>query len=227
MFRNASRRFACLVLGLWLGAGVCVDLLVTQNFATVDRFIAAPGSPGATALVKQDGAKSIRFILRRNAAEENAWIFEKWEWTQMGVATGLFCLILFGERRRVVLALVLIPAMLAIIVLQNVLLTPRVASLGREIDEIPAREQVNNPTVSEFWGFHGVYSGCEILKLLLGIGLAARLMVRLGNRSPKEDESDKGAVRVSARQPGSAGRIPRRPGTLDQRPDPKPDLKHG
>ena len=35
MFHN--RRFACAILGAWLGAGVSVDLLVTQNFSAVDK----------------------------------------------------------------------------------------------------------------------------------------------------------------------------------------------
>ena len=35
VFRN--RRFACAVLGAWLGAGVCVDWRVNQNLSALDR----------------------------------------------------------------------------------------------------------------------------------------------------------------------------------------------
>jgi hypothetical protein len=129
VFRN--RRFACLFLGLWLGAAVSVDFLVAQNFSTIDPFISASGSPSVSAQIKQAGQKSIRFILRRNAAEENARIFETWEWSQIGIATVFFSLIMFGERPPVS-ALVLIPAMFVIVLLQHFILTPQVVSFGRE-----------------------------------------------------------------------------------------------
>lgn len=182
-----------MVLGVWLGAAVCVDLLVTRNFSTVDRFIEAPGSPSAAALVKQAGAKTVRFILRRNAAEENAWIFGAWEWTQIILAPALYLMLLLGDRQPPRSALALITAMLVIVLLQRIILTPNVASLGRDMDEIPASQLGNNPIVSRFWAFHGVYSGGEILKLFLGIGLASRLMLRQGTRyqPPERKQADR------------------------------------
>jgi Domain of unknown function (DUF4149) len=186
VFRN--RRFACLYLGLWLGAAVAIDFLVAQNFSTIDPFMSAPGNPSVTAQIKQSGQTSIRSILRRNAAEENARIFETWEWCQIGIAALLFILVLFGEKPPIS-ALVLISAMFVIVILQHFILTPQVVSLGREVDEIPIREHLRNPTVDRFWVFHGFYSGSEILKLLLGMGLGARLMIRrTPDRAERESE---------------------------------------
>lgn len=162
---------------MWLGAAALVDIAVTQNFSTVDRFIESPGSPEATAHVNLIGPKTVRLILRRNAAEENAWIFEAWEWTQMAIAPAFFFLILFGERPPK-LALILIPVMLAIVLIQRFALTPNIVSLGREVEEIPARELYRNPIATKFWVLHGFYSGFEILKLLVGLGTGIRLMVR-------------------------------------------------
>jgi hypothetical protein len=192
VFRN--RRFACLFLGLWLGAAVSVDFLVAENFSTIDPFLTALGSPLVTARIKQAGQQSVRFILRRNAAEENGRIFEVWEWTQIGMATLFFFLVMFGERPPLS-ALILIAAMFVLILIQHFILTPNVVSLGREVDEIPLTEQLRNPTVDRFWVFHGFYSGFEILKLLLGMGVAARLMIRrtpdlTENKSERLSESE-------------------------------------
>jgi len=177
------------ILGMWLGAAVSVDVLVAQNFSAIDRFLAAPGTPGATAQVRQTGTKSLRFLLRRNAAEENASIFEVWEWTQIGIATGLFLFILFGERPPGSV-LIAIPGMMLILLLQRFLLTPHVASLGREVDEIPAQALFNNPIVSRFWAFHGFYAGGEILKLIVGMGVASRLMIRRDSRATDSNTRD-------------------------------------
>jgi hypothetical protein len=185
VFRN--RRFGCLFLGLWLGAAVSIDILAAQNFSSIDPFLAAPGSPSVSAQVQREGAGTVRFILRRNAAEENVRIFEAWEWSQIGIATVFFSLILFGERPPIS-ALVLISAMFVIVLLQHFILTPQVVSLGREVDEIPLREQLRNPTVDRFWVFHGFYSGSEIVKLLLGIGVGIRLMIRRKRDSERSSQ---------------------------------------
>jgi hypothetical protein len=182
---SGHRRFACLFLGLWLGAAASIDFLVAQNFSTIDPFISAPESQSASSQMKQAGQKSIRFILRRNAAEENARIFKTWEWSQFGIATVLFILILSGEKPPLS-ALLLIPAMFIIVLLQHFILTPQVVSLGRKVDEIPATQLLGNPTVSRFWTFHGIYSGCEILKLLLGIGVGARLTISQTETHPRK-----------------------------------------
>jgi hypothetical protein len=171
-----NRRFACLFLGLWLGAAASIDFLVALNFSTIGSFISAPEGPSASAQMNQAGQKAIRLILRRNAAEENARIFKTWEWSQIGIASVFFILILSGEKPPPS-ALVLIPAMFAIVLIQHFIMTPQIVALGREVDEIPATELLRNPTVTRFWTFHGIYSGCEILKLLLGIGVGARLII--------------------------------------------------
>lgn len=180
MLRN--RRLACLALGIWLGAAVAVDVLVTRNFTTVDRFLADPGSPGAVYRINEAKPQNVRFLLRRSGAEENAWIFENWEWTQISIALAFFLLIFFGERPpKAALGLTL--AILLLLLGQRFAITPQVISLGREIADIPAADLVKSPVNSRFWIFHGLYSGTEIVKLLLGLGLGVRLMYRHEDRN--------------------------------------------
>ena len=100
--------------------------------------------------------------------------------------------------------------MLVIVLLQRFVLTPHLVSLGREVDEMPARELLNNPTVSRFWAFHGVYTGSEIFKLLMGIGVGVRLMVRRIADSTKEHDREVPGSKESAHRPQSGERVRKR-----------------
>ncbi|MEP6715731.1 MAG: hypothetical protein ABJC09_09150 [Terriglobia bacterium] len=164
------RRISALLLGAWLGAGVFADVAVTQNFQTVDRFLVRPGSVEISRELTSIGRARERNILRRNAGEENNGIFENWERVQIVVAAGLFFSMLFGGRpSKPLLGGVLL--MLGIVLIQHFLLSPTVTDLGRQIADLPPE----NPLNSKFWTYHGIYSGSEILKLVIGAALAWRL----------------------------------------------------
>jgi hypothetical protein len=167
------RRLAAFVLGTWLGAGVFADIAVTQNFQTVDRFLARPGSVLTSAELNRIGRERERAILRRNAGEENNVIFENWERAELLIGCTLFGLLVFGSRPKNSM-LVGALMMLAIVAAQHFFLSPTITDLGRKLADLPA----NDPLASSFWTFHGIYSGSEILKLLVGFGLAARLAIR-------------------------------------------------
>ena len=92
------RRIAALLLGVWLGAGIFADIAVTQNFQTVDRFLSSPGSVGASVELNRIGRERERVILRRNAGEENNFLFENWERAELLLGVALFATLFFGER---------------------------------------------------------------------------------------------------------------------------------
>ena len=167
------RRLSALLLGAWLGASIVADVAVTQNFQTVDRFLQTPGNPGTSAQLNEIGWARERVILRRNAGEENNWIFLNWERVELVIGTGLFFLLLFGDRTQK-LMLGLSIALLAIVAAEHFLFTPRIIDLGRVIDDLPA----SDPQYKTFWTLHGVYSGLDILKMLVAFGMAVRLVIR-------------------------------------------------
>jgi hypothetical protein len=167
------RRLSSVLLGMWLGAGILTDVAVTQNFQTVDRFLQTPGSVAVSAQLNDVGRARERLILRRNAGEENNWIFENWERVEVAMGGLLFLLLLFGDRpQKLLLALCL--AMTAIVAAQHFFVTPRIIDLGRRIDDLPPAD----PAVSRFWMLHGVYSGLDILKMVVGFGFVARLVIK-------------------------------------------------
>ena len=167
------RRLAALLIGAWLGAGILADVAVTQNFQAVDRFLEAPGSVSTSLALNAVGRDKERFILRRNAGEENNWIFLNWERVELALGGLLFLLLLFGERPQKLL-IVLCAAMFLIVVGEHFYLTPLVTDLGRRVEDLPA----GDPDVKTFWMLHGFYSGFDILKLLLGLAFAVRLAIK-------------------------------------------------
>lgn len=184
------RRIAALLIGVWLGAAVLADVAVTQNFQTVDRFLAAPGSPATSISLNQIGRPLERTILRRNAAEENNFLFTNWEWAQLGLGALLFFILLFGDRpQKLYMALVL--GMLVIVAAERFILTPQIVDLGRTVDGLASTD----PVYKHFWMLHGIYSGVDILKMLLGAFLAFRLCVR---RAPDKDHFAKEYEKMNA-----------------------------
>jgi hypothetical protein len=168
------RRLSALLLGAWLGASILADLAVTQNFQAVDRFLDAPGNAKTSAQLNEIGRARARIVLRRNAGEENNWIFLNWERLELAIGGALFLLLLFGDRPPDKSVLAVCLAMLGIVVAEHLLLTPRITGLGRLVDDLPPTD----PAYKTFWLLHGFYSGLDILKMLIGFGLAGRLMVR-------------------------------------------------
>jgi hypothetical protein len=169
------RRFAALLLGAWLGGCLLMDMVATQNFRAVDRLLAAPSLDAAERIRALGGHEGARIFLRYEAAEENRWYFENWERIQIGLGLALFFVLLFGSfPDNLTLALVLV--MFAIVMVMRFFITPEITRLGRMIDFVPPGTPSGERT--RFWMFHGAYSGSELVKLGLGVWLAARLAWR-------------------------------------------------
>jgi hypothetical protein len=160
------RGLSILLLGAWLGAGIFTDLAVTQNFRAVDRFLES-SQPDSV------GRAQERILLRENAAEENNWIFQNWERLESAISGVLLLLLLVGGKPgKSTLALAL--TLPAIVAAEHFLLTPRIIDLGRIVGDLP----VTDPAARTFWMLHGLYGGLDILKILVGLGLAAVLLIR-------------------------------------------------
>ena len=159
-----------ILLGAWLGASIVADVAVTQNFQAVDRFLAAPGNPATEAQINAIGPAEERAILRRNAAEENSWIFLNWERVEIAIAAAVLALLVADRAHG-------LPAgggvlLIALPAAEHLFLTPRITSLGRIVDGL----QASDPRYRTFWMMHGFYSGLDILKMLVIAALMARIV---------------------------------------------------
>jgi hypothetical protein len=163
-------RLASLIIGLWLGASLFMDFTATQNFQTVDRVLTSLDLRVVETAKNIGDPEATRYLLRFMAGESNRYLFEQWEWMELAIGLALlFALLLARSDQRLCLALCL--AMIVIVLTQRFYLTPRITMLGREMDFSAGASR-------RFAAFHQVYGGVEVGKLLLGAGIALRLILR-------------------------------------------------
>jgi hypothetical protein len=153
--------------------------VAAESFGSVDRLLARPHAV-ATVEFKDLGRAEARLLLRYQVAEQNRWYFENWEVAQIVMGALFFFFVLFATRENK-FALLLILLMIAGVLVERFMLTPAMISLGRMIDFIPPDTPSGERT--QFWVLHSWYWGVELVKWLLGLGLAARLMSRRNGRS--------------------------------------------
>ena len=186
-----KRRWALVVMGAWVMGSICMSIVATQNFYTVDRLLAGRSSAAFTGMVQKLGQPSARELLRYLSSELNRLYFQMWNLAQVVLAVGALWLVATSEgqdpagRRSAgpfgTAAAKGILAMLAIVALMLVYLTPAIVSLGRELDFVP-REPAP-PGMSRFWVLHAAYTSLEMLKLALGL-LVAGLIARTVASAP-------------------------------------------
>ena len=164
--------------------------VAAESFGSVDRLLARPHAV-ATVEFKDLGRAEARLLLRYQVAEQNRWYFETWEVAQIFMGGLFFFFVLFATRENK-FALLLILLMIGGVVVERSLLTPAMISLGRMTDFVAPDAPSGERT--QFWVLDGWYWGMELVKLTLGLALAARLIsqrgVRSGNARQKFDMVD-------------------------------------
>src|ERR1039458_2831628 len=92
-----SRRIACLLLGLWMGAGLWMLWVAADNSASADRLLLAPNA-SAAAYLKTLGRAQLSPLAHYLAADQNRALFEKWGVVQIVLGGLFFFFLLFGTR---------------------------------------------------------------------------------------------------------------------------------
>ena len=153
--------------------------VAAESLSSVDRLLAQP-HPVATAQFKALGRADARLLLRYQVSEQNRWYFENWEPAQIIMGVLFFFFVLFAtSENKFALSVVLV--MIAGVLVQRFLLTPGMISLGRMIDFVPPNALSGERI--QLWVLHSWYWGLELMKLVLGLVLAARLITRRSRRS--------------------------------------------
>jgi len=160
-----------------------MDMVVTQNFRSVDRLLAKP-APGAAQQLDKLGPVAARVLLRHQVSEQNRWYFETWGLMETAIGAALLLILLFGSTEKN-FTLLLALLMLLIAILQRFALTPWMVALGRIIDWVPIDQP--SPERSRFWMLHNAFVGLELLKWALGFFLTAKLVFRGRKRGVDED----------------------------------------
>jgi hypothetical protein len=169
---RTRRAWLLLLLGAWAAGSICMSVVATENFYTIDRLLAERANPAFAAAVDRLGSPAARDLLRYLSSELNRLYFQVWNVAQL-VIGGAALWLTFELRkqdaayRKPFLAVAL---MLTIVTLMLGYLTPQIVTLGRSLDFVP--RDPTPPGMSRFWILHAAYTSLEMLKLLVGVVVA-------------------------------------------------------
>ncbi|HLQ75776.1 MAG TPA: hypothetical protein VK210_00380 [Terriglobia bacterium] len=178
--------WAMFCMAIWLTGTVCVAIVATQNFFTIDRLLAnSPNNAFHVAVdtldsVKTPGHPVARDMLRYLSAELNRLYFQYWNLAQMAV--GILTLWLVMRIRGAERAKWCIVGMLGISLFVMAVLTPPIVSVGRSLDFVP-RDSPPPEVVSALRTFgllHATYTVSTLITLVLGV------LATIGIQKPKE-----------------------------------------
>ena len=173
-------RAAAFCLGVWVMGTVCVSIVATQNFYTIDRLLDGPAHPAFTAFVEDAGRESARSVLRYLSSELNRLFFQLWNVAQLGIGAAALWLVWgldspVATRVRWTLA-----GMLTVVVVLTVGITPQILAVGRSIDFVP--RDPPPPAIATFGVLHAAYTSLELVKC--GAALVAALWLVRPDRMP-------------------------------------------
>ena len=155
-------RWALVVMGAWTMGSICMSIVATENFYTIDRLLESSAHLEFRAAVQKLGHGPARDLLRYLSSELNRLYFQMWNIAQL--ALGVLALWLAGRAPRIRWGIL---TMIGIVVLMLAYLTPQIVSLGRSLDFVP--RDPAPPGMQRFWILHAAYTSLEMLKLVVGL----------------------------------------------------------
>src|SRR3989442_13334102 len=87
-----KQRWALVVMGAWLMGTICMSIVATENFYTIDRLLADRANPAFASAVDRLGSPTGRDLLRYLSSELNRLYFQIWKITQLALGGLAFLL---------------------------------------------------------------------------------------------------------------------------------------
>ena len=174
-----------LLLGIWLGAGLLMTWVATDNFDSVDRALKA-SSKLAEQAVNDIGPERAKVFLRYHSSEQNRNYFRMWGVVQLVLGIFLLLVILFATNANKLLTVITL-GLLSISALQHFLVTPRIIDLGRALDFANVDEMRDERR--GFWNYHRAYAYMEMAKFGILLVLAGNFIVSSGERRKRRRRS--------------------------------------
>ena len=174
-----KRQWALVAIGAWLAGTVCMSIVATENFYTIDRLLTDSQNAAFTSAVQRLGHPLAREFLRYLSSELNRLYFQMWNVAQVVLGITALWLIVRSdkdERGSLQPATRGVIMMLGIVVVMLGYLTPAIVSLGRSLDFVP--RDPAPPGMRRFWILHAAYTSLEMIKLLVGGFVAVKLVRR-------------------------------------------------
>src|ERR1051325_10139290 len=149
-----ARLWAMFCLGLWLMGAVCSGIRATEYFFMIDRLLEARPNPEFAADIEKFGHGETRALLYYYSSELNRLYFQFWNLAQLAI--GILTLWLVVKIPGAEKPKWTIVAMLGIVIFLTVLITPRIVTVGRQLDFVPRDPQP--PGLRTFGLLHAAYT---------------------------------------------------------------------
>lgn len=175
-----SRRFACLLLGMWLAGGFLMTWIASENNRAVNHLL-VQADPAATLRIKVFGSSEIALLMKYEAAELSRSEMEVWEDSQLILGTFFFMFLLFGTGEGK-LALSLALVLLLGVITQRFFISPEIVAYGRLTDFAAAN--ATSGYRAKLLVLQGAYLAIEIGKWVGMIALCAILVSQGRSRKP-------------------------------------------
>jgi len=171
------RDWAFCLIGAWIAGSVFMMIVATQNFHTVDRLLEGSENRAFRSVAQELGPARTRDLMRYVSSELNRLYFQGWNVAQLALGASLLWMV--RNRRDARRARTLIAAMVGIVVVMLVWLTPEITALGRRLDFVP-----RDPAPAElgrFWTLHAAYTVLEVVKLVAVVAAALLLSPKVAD----------------------------------------------
>ena len=128
-------------------------------------------NPQFVEVTKPTAEGQTRVVLRYLASEINRTYFWGYGGAQI-LLGGLLLLLLWRQTPGDTIGFGVVCAMLGLVLILTLVVTPLGVSLGRSIDFVPRNPPP--PGMPRFWALQGAYAGLNSVKFLAGLGLLIR-----------------------------------------------------
>ena len=172
MRQPVMRQWAVFGMAALLAGTLFIAIVATQNFYTIDRLLASQPNPAFGATVNKLGVPEARELLRYLSSELNRLYFQYWNLAQLPI--GIFVLWMIVRLPNSGRIRWYVVAMLGIVLVLTVVITPRMLYVGRELDFVPRDPQP--PRLRTFGLLHAAYTLMDGIYLILGIMVTVWLM---------------------------------------------------
>ena len=174
-----ARRFACMLLGMWMAGSALMTWITADSFNAAPRILATH-SPDFGARLQSMGREESRMLLAYPVRQQAAWWMEELGDFEIALGAGFLLFLLLGTREgKVTLAVALAP--LAAAIFQRAFVMPHLLYLGDTLDFVSP-----NMIVAERGQLDAVRIGfilVEVLEQVAGGILAVLLIGRRHRRS--------------------------------------------
>lgn len=160
-----KRHWAMFWMGAWLLGTVAMWLIATQNFYTVDRLFEFSSNMRFHTLTERLGRAETRELLRYLSSELNRLYFQLWNIFQLGIGIlALWFVVKLPGSQRTRWGIV---AMLGVVLLMMVWVTPQILFVGRGLDFVP--RDPSPPGLRTFGLLHTAYTVLDLFKFIMGV----------------------------------------------------------